>query len=173
MIFTMRYINLFVFTLFLVTLIGSFEGASSSDLFIRNETPESPEKPDTSDPPSPPPTDDTEEEAEWCKGYRFDLTLSEVKNGTVLLVTWLKGESIMNTTLNCEAFGGDGVMTFWKEIWTGNLRYDNGVTSVAAPVKISAPEGTELPQVVKLRTWGASDTGPKCTIFTKTFTLVA
>ena len=104
----------------------------------------------------------------WCKGFSFDDKFTTIKNGTTVLVTWHKGDSKVDSVVNCEIFGRGkhDKMTFWQEVWTGNLKYTKTKKSVTAKVKFSVRTGVTLPQTVLLRTWGYSKKGPKCLTYT-------
>lgn len=101
---------------------------------------------------------------EMCKGFKFDNKFTEVRNGEIVEVKWSKGESKMDRIANCEMFG-EGNKKFWKQLWTGNLKFDNSKV-LTSKIKFEVPKGTKLPTFILLRTWGVSDKGPQCTIVT-------
>ncbi|CAB4396797.1 unnamed protein product [Rhizophagus irregularis] len=98
MIFSSKYINLFVVVLVLVSLLGPFESVSTEKISRRDRN-DSPFK-------------------EMCKGFKFDNKFTEVRNGEIVEVKWSKGESKMDRIANCEMFG-EGNKKFWKQLWTG------------------------------------------------------
>ncbi|EXX66182.1 uncharacterized protein OCT59_019391 [Rhizophagus irregularis] len=150
MIFSSKYINLFVVVLVLVSLLGPFESVSTEKISRRDRN-DSPFK-------------------EMCKGFKFDNKFTEVRNGEIVEVKWSKGESKMDRIANCEMFG-EGNKKFWKQLWTGNLKFDNSKV-LTSKIKFEVPKGTKLPTFILLRTWGVSDKGPQCTIVTKKFRIV-
>jgi len=147
MTFSLKYINLFVVVLILVSLLGSFESVSTAKISRR----------------------DKNAFKNMCGGFKFDNTFTEVKNGEIVEVKWSKGESKMNAVANCEMFGEGN--KFWKQLWSGNMKFGNSKV-LSSKIKFEVPKGTPLPQTVLLRTWGVSDSGPQCTTFTKKFKIV-
>jgi hypothetical protein len=102
-----------------------------------------------------------------CEGFKFDNEFNKstkVRNGEIVKVKWSKGESKMDRIANCEMFG-EGNQKFYKELWTGNLKFGNSKV-LTSKIKFEVPKGTNLPQEVLLRTWGVSNKGPQCTIVT-------
>ena len=96
-----------------------------------------------------------------CEGFKIDNKFTVVKNGEIVEVKWSKGESLIDSVENCEMFGDK----FWKELWTDGLKFGKS-KEVSSKIMIQVPEGIELPQTVLLRTWGSSDKGPRCIIYT-------
>ncbi|PKC55351.1 hypothetical protein RhiirA1_429596 [Rhizophagus irregularis] len=80
MIFSSKYINLFVVVLVLVSLLGPFESVSTEKISRRDRN-DSPFK-------------------EMCKGFKFDNKFTEVRNGEIVEVKWSKGESKMDRIAN-------------------------------------------------------------------------
>ncbi|CAG8576053.1 14533_t:CDS:2, partial [Funneliformis caledonium] len=138
--------------------LGSFESVSSSNIFKRDDAANNT---DTNG-------SDNSDIKKLCEGFKFDNAFTQVKNGETITVTWSKGASKVNAVINCEMFGepvGDNV-AFWKEIWTGDIKYTESLTAVSAQVKFEAPPGAKLPQSILLRTWGLTSEGPHCTCYT-------
>ncbi|CAI2179576.1 11184_t:CDS:2 [Funneliformis geosporum] len=156
--FSNKHINLFVLILFLVTLVGSFESASSSNIFRRqdagNDT-------DTSG-------SGNSDIKKLCKGFKFENAFVQVKNGETITVTWSKGASKVESVINCEMYGEAEAnsVTFFKQIWLGDVKFVDGLTAVSALVKFEVPPGAKLPQSILLRTWGTTSEGPHCTTYT-------
>ncbi|GBC03855.1 hypothetical protein RclHR1_05360015 [Rhizophagus clarus] len=145
MVFSSKYISLFV-VLVLVTLLGS---VSTEKISRRGGN---------------------DSFKNMCNGFNFVNKITQVKNGQIIKVKWSKGESKMDRVANCEMFG-EGNKKFYKELWTGNLKFDN-TKELSSLIKMEVPEGTQLPTYVLLRTWGVSDKGPQCTTVTKKFKIV-
>ncbi|CAG8473517.1 1684_t:CDS:2 [Paraglomus brasilianum] len=106
----------------------------------------------------------------WCKGFKiakpsFSRNNNQVKANSRVKVTWENGASKVVRVNDLELMQeGVGLL---KTYWHGNRPFKDGETSHT--IKFDVPPTANRNKPFMLRSWGRTESGPDCTVYSKPF----